>query len=274
MSTGHAPIPRRPWQISDFDIGRPLGEGQFGQVFLAREKESKFIVAIKVLFKEKLSSASVQKQVLQEIEIQRRLRHKNILRLYGYFHDRRRVYLILEYAPGGELYKELRHCGKFSPRRAAGYITQLIHALKYCHRHSIIHRDIKPENILIGLDGDLKIADFGWSTVTNSKRRTTMCGTLDYLAPEMISDNPHDYRIDIWALGVLLYEFLVGHPPWDSGTKEETFNRIKAVALSFPDDVPSDCRLLIQTILKANPEQRPSLDDILQHPFLLRFAEN
>ncbi|KAL0208058.1 hypothetical protein P9112_010645 [Eukaryota sp. TZLM1-RC] len=266
--------PRRTWHVSDFDIGRELGQGQFGQVFLAREKKSKFIVALKVLQKKELERYNYQKQVLQEIEIQRRLNHRNILKLYGYFHDKKRIYMILEYAPGGELYKELKSCGKFRPRRAALYITQLIKALRHCHACNVIHRDIKPENILIGADGELKIADFGWAALVNDGRRKTMCGTIDYISPEMINDQPHDHRIDVWAVGVLLYEFLVGHPPWVRGTKEETFRSISKLDIDFPRNFPPDCRNLILSILKANPKDRPSLEDILQSPFIVRYLND
>ncbi|KAL0248604.1 hypothetical protein GEMRC1_003838 [Eukaryota sp. GEM-RC1] len=265
----------RSWSLADFDIGRLLGEGQFGKVYLAREKKSKFIVALKVLQKDKITHPSIQRQVLQEIEIQRRLKHENIIRLFGYFHDRKRIYLILEYAHGGELYKELQLCGRFKPPRAVAYFIQLVKALRHCHRRNVVHRDIKPENILIGINGELKIADFGWSSIMGNERRKTMCGTLDYLAPEMIQDKPHDHRIDVWALGILLYEFLVGTPPWNNcKSKEATFAKIQSVDLHWPSSVPPDCRLLISKILQADPDKRPSLDEILRHPFIVRLSKH
>ena len=148
-SAGKAATAHR-WTLEDFDIGRPLGRGKFGNVYLCREKRSKFIVALKVLHKSQLLKAGVEHQLRREIEIQSHMRHRNILRLYGYFWDDKRVYLILEYAPKGELYKELTRRGRFSERRAAQYVFQLGRALRCCHTKHVIHRDIKPENLLLG----------------------------------------------------------------------------------------------------------------------------
>ncbi|KAK3007520.1 hypothetical protein RJ639_014844 [Escallonia herrerae] len=189
-SSDGAAAESKRWTLNDFDIGKPLGRGKFGHVYLAREKRSNHIVALKVLFKSQLKQSQVEHQLRREVEIQSHLRHPNILRLYGYFYDQvqyilqKRVYLILEYAAKGELYKELQKCNYFSERRAATYVASLARALIYCHGKHVIHRDIKPENLLIGAQGELKIADFGWSVHTFNRRRT-MCGTLDYLPPEM-----------------------------------------------------------------------------------------
>lgn len=175
-----------PWELSNFDIGRPLGRGKFGNVYLAREKDSKFVVALKVMFKKQIQVNKVQHQVRREIEIQSHLRHPNILRLYGYFHDTCRIYLILEYAPKGALYKELQNAPnkRFEEKRTAEYILSLADALIYLHERHVIHRDIKPENLLLGHNGELKIADFGWSVHEPNSARTTLCGTVDYLPPE------------------------------------------------------------------------------------------
>ena len=154
---------KKSWELSDFDIGKPLGRGKFGNVYLAREKRSRHVVALKVLFKSQLAKAGVEHQLRREIEIQSHLRHASILRLYGYFYDRSRVYLILEYAARGELYKELQRLGRFPEDRAAHYVASLAAALRYCHDKGVIHRDIKPENLLVDSRGEVKIADFGWS---------------------------------------------------------------------------------------------------------------
>lgn len=174
------------WELSNFDIGRPLGRGKFGNVYLAREKDTKFVVALKVLFKKQIQRDNVEHQVRREIEIQSHLRHPNILRLYGFFHDPARIYLILEYAPKGALYKELQSQPnkRLDERRTAGYILSLADALIYLHERDVIHRDIKPENLLLGHNGELKIADFGWSVHEPNSSRTTLCGTVDYLPPE------------------------------------------------------------------------------------------
>ncbi|NXT79321.1 AURKA kinase, partial [Zapornia atra] len=259
---------KRQWSLDDFEIGRPLGKGKFGNVYLAREKQSKFILALKVLFKTQLEEAGVEHQLRREVEIQSHLRHPNILRLYGYFHDVTRVYLILEYAPRGEVYKELQKLTKFDEQRTATYITELADALSYCHSKSVIHRDIKPENLLLGSNGELKIADFGWSVHAPSSRRTTLCGTLDYLPPEMIEGRTHDEKVDIWSLGVLCYEFLVGKPPFEAETYQETYRAISRVEFKFPPFVTEGARDLISKLLKHSPFHRLPLKDVLLHPWI------
>lgn len=258
------------WTLSDFDIGKPLGKGKFGNVYLAREKKSKFIVALKVLFKTAIKKADIEHQVRREIEIQTHLRHPNILKMYGYFHDDSRVYLILEYAPGGACYKELQSQlnKRFDEKRTATYIAQLAGALKYCHTKKVIHRDIKPENLLLGTKGELKIADFGWSVHAPSSRRSTLCGTVDYLPPEMVQGKMHNERVDLWSLGVLCYEFLVGTPPFEAKTYEETYRRISKAIYTFPDFVPEGARDLIGKLLVINADDRLELDGVLMHPWI------
>jgi serine/threonine protein kinase len=258
------------WKLGDFDIGKPLGEGKFGKVYLAREKKSKYIVALKVLFKKDLLDAKVEHQLRREIEIQTHLRHKNVLRLYGYFYDKKRVYLILEHAARGELYKELCKCVTFSKPRSAKYIYQLADALRYCHSKHVIHRDIKPENLLVNYRGELKIADFGWSVHAPNSRRKTLCGTLDYLPPEIVMNKEHDKNVDIWCLGILLYEFLVGQPPFVEKAPKDTYRRIVNVDLRFPSTMDPEAVDLVRQILVKTPTKRLPLEEIQRHPFIAK----
>ncbi|GFT44770.1 hypothetical protein NPIL_174911 [Nephila pilipes] len=261
---------KRRWTLDDFDIGKPLGKGKFGNVYLGREKTSKFVVALKVLFKSQLKQNGVEHQLRREIEIQSHLRHPNILRLYGYFYDESRVYLVLEYAPGGELYKVLQQCKRFDEKTAANYMAKIGSALKYCHSKKIIHRDIKPENLLLGQNGELKIADFGWSVHAPSSRRTTLCGTLDYLAPEMLENKMYDEKVDLWCIGILCYEFLVGKPPFEAENMQTTYSLIRRVAVRFPSCVSSGAQDFISRLLKKEPAERMSIDNVLKHPWILQ----
>ncbi|KAJ8266227.1 hypothetical protein GJAV_G00128000 [Gymnothorax javanicus] len=254
--------------IKNFDIGRPLGKGKFGNVYLARERKLNFIVALKVLFKSQMEKEGVEHQLRREIEIQSHLKHPNILRFYNYFHDRSRVFLILEYAPRGEMYKELQRNGRFDDQRTATYMEELSDALQYCHERKVIHRDIKPENLLLGFRGELKIADFGWSVHAPSLRRRTMCGTLDYLPPEMVEGRTHDEKVDLWCIGVLCYECLVGNPPFETASHSETYKRITKVDLQFPKVVSDGARDLISKLLRYSPCLRLSLQDVIQHPWV------
>jgi aurora kinase A len=263
------------WKLEDFDIGRPLGKGKFGNVYLAREKKSKYIVALKVLFKSQLQKAQVEHQLRREIEIQSHLRHKNVLRMFGYFYDETRVYLILEYAPRGEMYKALQKQpdGHFDEAATATYVGQLADALNYCHSKKVIHRDIKPENLLLDIANNLKIADFGWSVHAPSSRRATMCGTLDYLPPEMVEGDEHDETVDIWSLGVLCYEFLAGKPPFETGSHQETYKRILNVDIRWPSHFSTGARDLIAQLLRRKPNDRLPLPKVLEHPWIVQNAK-
>ncbi|SPO00104.1 probable protein kinase Eg22 [Cephalotrichum gorgonifer] len=268
------PLPRQ-LQLGMFEIGRPLGKGKFGRVYLARERSSGFVCALKVLYKAELQVESIQKQVGREIEIQSNLRHPGILNLYGHFHDSKRIFLILEYAGRGELYKHLQKQGRFTERKAAHYVAQMASALRYLHRKHVIHRDIKPENILVGMYGELKISDFGWSVHAPGSRRRTMCGTLDYLPPEMIdpkrADRHYDEKIDLWALGVLTYEFLVGHAPFED-EDAKTYARIVKGDMTVPAFVSDEAKDLIKKLLVVDPTKRLPLDQVQEHPWITKFC--
>lgn len=243
--------PKR-FHLGMFEIGKPLGKGKFGRVYLAKEKSSSFICALKVLHKSELQHGGVERQVRREIEIQSNLAHPNILRLYGHFHDAKRIFLILEFAGKGELYKHLRKAQRFPEWKAAVYIAQMASALRYLHKKHVIHRDIKPENILVGIHDEIKLSDFGWSAHAPNNRRKTMCGTLDYLPPEMIkpaagSDGYYSEKVDLWSLGVLTYEFLVGEAPFED-TQVMTQRRIVRCEMTIPKFVSDEARDLIKRV--------------------------
>ncbi|CAL2042806.1 unnamed protein product [Caenorhabditis brenneri] len=258
------------WSLDDFDVGRPLGKGKFGNVFISREKKTKRIIALKVLFKTQLLQLGVSHQLKREIEIQYHLRHPNILTLYGYFHDDKRVFVILDYASRGELFNVLQSQPghKVSEVIAARFVRQLANALKYCHSKGVIHRDIKPENLLLDSKLNLKLADFGWSVVADHSKRHTLCGTMDYLAPEMVSNQPHDFNVDIWAIGILLFEMLVGYAPFANQTGDKLIARIKECKIYIPQSVSDGASRLINAIIKKEPQERLPLAEIMTHPWI------
>jgi len=245
-----------------------VGKGKFGNVYVARERVSEFIVALKVLFKKDMEKNGVFHQLRREIEIQYHLRHNSILRLFGYFYDDTRVYLILEYAQAGSVYNLLKEEGKFSESVSAKYIFQLSDALIYCHRKNVIHRDIKPENLLLSSQGDIKIGDFGWSVHAPSSKRRTLCGTIDYLSPEMLLGGEHDSNVDNWSVGVLLFEFLNGSPPFEHASENDTFAAIRHVSYSFPQTFPEGAIDLVKKLLVYDPPLRLSLNRVKSHPWI------
>jgi len=147
----------------------------------------------------------------------------------------------------------------------------MCNALKYLHSKHVIHRDIKPENILNSL-GTLKIADFGWSIHTPSSKRKTFCGTLDYLCPEILDNKTHDDRVDLWCLGVLCFEFCTGNPPFESLSHKETYNKIRKIDIKFPNYLSKEVMDLILKLLKKDPNSRISLDDVINHEWIVKFV--
>ncbi|KAI0671103.1 kinase-like protein [Trametes maxima] len=266
-------LPTREWHLTDFDIGRPLGKGKFGRVYMVRTKtEPHYILALKCLYKSEIVQSRVEKQIRREIEIQQNLRHPHVLRLYGYFHDEKRIFLMLEFAGKGELYKQLTKYGSFSEKRSSRYIDQMADALMYLHAKHVIHRDIKPENLLLGINGELKIGDFGWSVHAPGNRRKTLCGTLDYLPPEMVEGREHSEKVDYWALGVLTYEFICGAPPFeDLSGYNATYKRIARVDLKIPSKVSPEARDLITRLLQYDPEKRLPLSEVRKHPWIVKY---
>lgn len=293
------PAAPKQWHLGMFEIGKPLGKGKFGRVYLAKERTSGFVCALKVLHKSEIQQGKVEKQVRREIEIQSHLAHPNVLRLFGHFHDAKRIFLILEFAGKGELYKHLRREQRFPEWKAAQYIAQMASALKYLHKKHVMHRDIKPENILVGVHGEIKISDFGWSVHAPNNRRNTMCGTLDYLPPEMLKgaskDNYYTEKVDLWSLGVLTYEFLVGEAPFED-TQVMTQRKIVRGEYTVPGFVSSEAKDLIKRVrapppstwcatmpqqsvltktqlLVLDPEKRISLEDVERHPWIIKHCK-
>lgn len=263
------------WTLDDFDVGLRLGSGKFGNVYMARERRSGYIVAMKRISKKKILKEKLPQNIEREINIQKSLWHENVLRLYAYFWDDRHIYIIIEFAQYGELFKHTRRqpSRRFDCLTTSVYMKQMMSAIKYLHDRGVIHRDIKPENILIGQDHRLKLADFGWSVVVEEEeRRNTMCGTVDYLAPEMLQESSeHRFEVDIWGLGILMYELLVGKAPFESKSVQLTCQNITRAPIKFYSWMDADAIDLIQRLLKKNPMKRITLEEALVHPFITRF---
>ena len=262
----------------DFEAlnGTALGTGGFGKVYKVRHKVSKNVYAIKVVSKAKILENNLCEQMRLEVRIMYSLNHEHIIKLFNHFEDDEHFYLIVEYAPRGHLYEKLKTMSRLPERLVAQYMREIISAVEYLHSTNppIIHRDIKPENILLDPKERAKLCDFGWSNFFNpNTKRMTYCGTPDYLAPEMINKAGHDQRIDLWNLGVLLFELLTGSPPFQGANQEELFQNITRLKIQYPKDFPKMAKDLVTKLLKVNPKDRISLKAALDHPWFRSNAE-
>ena len=252
---------------------KPLGQGAFGEVFKVRHKVSNKDFAIKVIKKRKIVERRMLAQLRREIRIMYSLRHPNIISLYSHFEDSENFYLILEYAPGGQLFTRLKKFKTMPEAVAAQYMRETCLAVQYLHSRipAIIHRDIKPENILISSDDSIKLGDFGWSNFLDDER-DTYCGTLEYLAPEMINRSGHGISLDLWSLGVLLFELLAGYSPFKGKSQLDLFEKIRTARPVFPKAFPFLAKDLVKKMLKVNPEQRLTAEQVLEHSWIMSHA--
>ncbi|CAG9332246.1 unnamed protein product [Blepharisma stoltei] len=261
----------RECRVEDFQsiATKPLGLGAFGEVFKVKHTASGKEFAIKVIPKTRVLLRGMLQQVRREVRIMYCLNHPNIVKLYSHFEDNTNFYLILELAEGGQLFTKLRKMKSFDEQSAAQYLREVALAVQYLHSKDppIIHRDIKPENILLDAEGNAKLGDFGWSNFFNEER-STYCGTLDYLAPEMIERKGHGINLDLWNLGVLLFEMLVGRAPFQSNTQAELFDKIRAAKIGFPKNFPLLAKDLVKRLLNPNPDLRITITKLLEHPWM------
>ena len=263
------------FSLKDFQVskqGKSLGKGAYGEVQLVQHISTKVQYALKVIKKRSLSRSSSLKMMQREIQVQKKLIHKNIIRLHGHIEDIENLYLVLEYAEKGNLFHYIRKRRKLKEEDAWYFFTQVCTGVNYLHENSITHRDLKPENILITSSNVAKICDFGWCAEGNSER-STYCGTLDYMAPEILKGFQYTNSVDVWALGVLLYEMLHGCPPFNAKNDSEKSRLIRLGNFRFAEEVSEDCRDLIRGILQGVPEARPSVLELLAHPWVGRVLQ-
>ena len=258
--------------IKDFTVLGVIDEGSFGKVSLVRHNKTGSEYAIKQISKLDKNNQEGKTYFRREIEIMYKIHQNNIVRLFNHFEDNEYCYFVMEYIENGNLFSQ--PCWKnnkcFSSYDVAKIIKEVICAVYYLHNMDppIIHRDIKPENVLLDKNGVAKLTDFGWSNYIDSKEiRRTYCGTPVYLAPEMIKEIGHDEHLDIWCIGVLLFELLTGNVPFKGKDLESLNNNILSLKIAWPKDINLVAKNLILKILKPDPGERISLKDMLKHPF-------
>ena len=254
-------------KITDFEKEKEIGKGGFGLVWKVIHKKTQKVYCIKVIEKSGIIEQKLVDQMNREIEIMYILNNPHCLRLKNHFEDDNNFYLVMPLAAKGQLYRVLRKFRKFDERTAAQILRETISALQYLHSFNppIIHRDIKPENLLLNEGGRVLLADFGWSNFSDGGVRKTFCGTPEYIAPEMLLKKGHDTRVDIWSVGVLMFELLSGYSPFVAKNNQDLYQNIRRLKIQWPKDMPPLAKNLIGKILKLNPVDRPSLQEILDH---------
>ena len=266
-------------KITDFTLIKELGVGSFGRVLLVQHNVTHAQYAIKAIDKRIKDNIEEKPYFRREMEIMYQIHHPNVVKLFGHFEDNTFCYFVMEYIPNGDLYSLVPKNGirKINNQTVASLIKDVISALYYLHHMSppIIHRDIKPENILIDEKMRAKLSDFGWSNyLKGNYKRTTICGTPIYLAPEIINNTGHDEKIDIWCVGVLMFELMTGQAPWKGEDVHTVKKNISQLKINWPKNMDKDARDLISKILRYMPEERPSLRTILMHPFFTKYYPN
>ena len=257
---------------------KQLGSGSFGRVFLVSHNDSKKLFALKVIDKSKLMVSYGRLDIIyNEINIHSKLSHENIIKLYNVHEDNDSINIIMEYAENGNLFQLIsKEKSGLEESKAFEYFIQVVNAVYYLHNNNIIHRDIKPENILIGNDNKIKLCDFGWAKELTLENRSTFCGTIEYMAPEIVGSENYDYSVDIWSLGILLYELLFGHSPFKANNTKNVILNIKTHELTYDEQnkkISNSCKDLIQKLLDSNPQKRLKIKDILEHPFVKKHSK-
>ncbi|XP_050880825.1 CBL-interacting serine/threonine-protein kinase 10 [Lathyrus oleraceus] len=252
-----------------YELGRLLGQGTFGKVYYARSKVTNQSVAIKAIEKNKVMRTGLMDRIKREISVMKLARHPNIIQLFEVMGTKTKIYFVMEYAKGGELFNKVSK-GKLKEEVAHRYFKQLINAVDFCHSRGVYHRDIKPENILLDENGNLKVSDFGLSALVESNQEDSMlrtpCGTPAYVAPEVIKRKGYDgAKADIWSCGIVLFVLLAGYLPFHDSNLIEMYRKISKAELKYPSWFrPEVCKLL-GDILNPKPDTRISIAEIKEH---------
>ncbi|KAJ0980014.1 hypothetical protein J5N97_015488 [Dioscorea zingiberensis] len=257
----------RQSRLGKYEIGRTLGEGNFGKVKYARHVETGHPFAVKILNRHRILSLKIDDQIKREIGTLKLLRHPNVVRLHEVLASKTKIYMVLEYVNGGELFDKIALKGRLSEREARKLFQQLIDAVSYCHDKGVFHRDLKPENVLVDAKGNIKISDFGLSALPqqlgNDGLLHTTCGSPNYIAPEVLANRGYDGAIsDIWSCGVILYVMLAGHLPFEDRNLAVLYQKIYRGETKIPKWFSPGAKNIIKRILNPSPVLRINIAEI------------
>jgi len=262
--------------IGPYSLGRTLGVGSTGKVKLGVHVETGELVAIKVIRKEFIErKESLKKKMQREIAVMKLCDHPNVLRLLEVFETNTHLFLVTEYADGGELFDYLVKRGSLEPDEARLFFRQIIEGVDYCHQRYIVHRDLKPENLLLDKEHRIKIADFGMaSMLPPGSMLETSCGSPHYAAPEIISGEMYSgFESDVWSCGVILYALVTGKLPFDDDNLQRLLQKVRCGLYHLPSYLPPQLRSLIHCMLTVDPKRRITVEGIKAHPWYLGKGE-
>ncbi|KAH9602104.1 hypothetical protein KSS87_021638 [Heliosperma pusillum] len=257
-------------RVGKYEVGRTIGEGTFAKVKFAVNSETGDSVAVKVLAKTTILKHRMVDQIKREISIMKIVRHPYIVRLHEVLASRSKIYIVLEFVPGGELFDKIVHKGKLCEMVSRKYFQQLIDAVSHCHSKGIYHRDLKPENLLLDVHGNLKISDFGLSALPQQgvDLLHTTCGTPNYVAPEVLNGQGYDGgAADIWSCGVILFVLIAGYLPFEETDLPSLYRKINSAMFSCPFWFSPGVKSLIDKILDPNPKSRITIEGITRDPW-------
>ncbi|KAI3914932.1 hypothetical protein MKX01_018101 [Papaver californicum] len=254
--------------LGRYEIGKLLGHGTFAKVYHARNVKTNESVAIKILDKEKIVKGGLMVHIKREISILRRVRHPNIVQLFEVMATKKKIYFVMEYVRGGELFKKVAK-GRLKEEIARKYFQQLISAVSFCHHRGVFHRDLKPENLLLDENGDLKVSDFGLSTVSDQMKDGlfhTFCGTPAYVAPEVLARKGYDAaKVDIWSCGVILFVLMAGYLPFHDQNILSMYKKIYKGEFRCPRWFSPELVRLLTRLLDTNPATRFTIPEVMEN---------
>lgn len=247
--------PIKKLQVADYEVKETIGTGSFGRVRLGRHKQSGTYVALKILKKAEIIRLRQVDHIISEVSILTQIDHPFLIKMHGISQDPKYLVLYLDYIPGGELFNYLRTIGNLNNEEARFYAAQVTLMFEYLHKKDIIYRDLKPENLLIDKYGYLKLTDFGFAKHVEDKTYT-LCGTPEYLAPEILLQKGHSKPVDWWCLGILIYEMLVGIDPFSDDDPMAVYQNILKGKIKFPKNFPKEAKSLVKHLLVADLTKR------------------